>query len=180
MIPYRLLNNYYTNQTANGQIMVEMWKQVGLNVEIEMRGELGQIHDPRRRQGRPRLVGFGNSINDPITAPWSCSSARTAKSSRRRTGRTPRSTSSPSSWKPPPIGRSARRPSPACWKSAEREDPVYQVLHQNAVFTGMKSSLKWKAAPAFAVDFRATTGRSDRPFDAGLRPPKLPAILSRP
>ena len=37
----------------------------------------------------------------------------------------------------------------------EREDPVYTVLHQNAVFTGMKSELKWKAAPAFAMDFRA-------------------------
>jgi peptide/nickel transport system substrate-binding protein len=39
---------------------------------------------------------------------------------------------------------------------AEREDPAYQVLHQNAVFTGMKKSLKWKAAPAFAMDFRST------------------------
>jgi peptide/nickel transport system substrate-binding protein len=38
---------------------------------------------------------------------------------------------------------------------AEREDPAYQVLHQNAVFTGMKKSLKWKAAPAFAMDFRS-------------------------
>ena len=38
----------------------------------------------------------------------------------------------------------------------EREDPVYQVLHQNAVFTGMKSALGWKAAPAFAMDFRAS------------------------
>jgi peptide/nickel transport system substrate-binding protein len=42
----------------------------------------------------------------------------------------------------------------------EREDPVYQVLHQNAVFTGMKSSLKWKAAPAFAMDFRAANWAS--------------------
>ena len=38
---------------------------------------------------------------------------------------------------------------------AEREDPAYQVLHQNAVFTGMRSDLHWKAAPAFAMDFRA-------------------------
>ncbi len=42
----------------------------------------------------------------------------------------------------------------------EREDPVYQVLHQNAVFTGMKSSLNWKAAPAFAMDFRAANWAS--------------------
>ncbi|MGO7638725.1 ABC transporter substrate-binding protein, partial [Rhizobium leguminosarum] len=33
-IPYRLLNNYYTNQTPTAQIIVEMWAQVGLNVQI--------------------------------------------------------------------------------------------------------------------------------------------------
>ncbi|RQP19663.1 MAG: ABC transporter substrate-binding protein, partial [Brucella intermedia] len=36
----------------------------------------------------------------------------------------------------------------------EREDPAYTVLHQNATFTAKPKSLKWKAAPAFAMDFR--------------------------
>ncbi len=36
----------------------------------------------------------------------------------------------------------------------EREDPAYTVLHQNAVFTAKPKSLKWKAASAFAMDFR--------------------------
>ena len=31
-IPYRLLSNYYTNQVATAQVLVEMWRQVGLNV----------------------------------------------------------------------------------------------------------------------------------------------------
>ena len=43
----------------------------------------------------------------------------------------------------------------------EREDPAYQLLHQNAVFTGMRSDLNWKAAPAFAMDFRAENWRVD-------------------
>ena len=34
-IPYRLLNNNYTNQVATAQVLVEMWKSVGLNIEIE-------------------------------------------------------------------------------------------------------------------------------------------------
>jgi peptide/nickel transport system substrate-binding protein len=38
---------------------------------------------------------------------------------------------------------------------AEREDPAYTVLHQNAVFTAKPKSIKWKASPAFAMDFRA-------------------------
>ena len=37
----------------------------------------------------------------------------------------------------------------------EREDPAYTVLHQNAVFTGKPAAIKWKAAPSFAMDFRA-------------------------
>ena len=36
----------------------------------------------------------------------------------------------------------------------EREDPAYTVLHQNATFTAKPKSIKWKAAPAFAMDFR--------------------------
>jgi peptide/nickel transport system substrate-binding protein len=37
----------------------------------------------------------------------------------------------------------------------EREDPVYQVLHQNATFTAKRRDIWWKAAPAFAMEFRA-------------------------
>jgi peptide/nickel transport system substrate-binding protein len=37
----------------------------------------------------------------------------------------------------------------------EREDPAYTVLHQNATFTGKLKATKWKAAPSFAMDFRA-------------------------
>ena len=37
---------------------------------------------------------------------------------------------------------------------AEREDPAYTVLHQNAVFTAKPKAIKWKASPAFAMDFR--------------------------
>jgi peptide/nickel transport system substrate-binding protein len=29
------------------------------------------------------------------------------------------------------------------------------VLHQNATFTGMLKSIHWRAAPDFAMDFRA-------------------------
>ena len=36
----------------------------------------------------------------------------------------------------------------------EREDPAYTVLHQNATFTAKPKALRWKASPAFAMDFR--------------------------
>lgn len=46
-ITYKLLNNYYPNQVAGAQIMVEMWRAVGLNVEIQMMENFAQIeHKP--------------------------------------------------------------------------------------------------------------------------------------
>lgn len=43
-ITYKLLNNYYTNQVAGAQTMIEMWKAVGLNVQIEMLESFPQIY----------------------------------------------------------------------------------------------------------------------------------------
>jgi peptide/nickel transport system substrate-binding protein len=37
---------------------------------------------------------------------------------------------------------------------AEREDPAYTVLHQNATLTAEPKAIRWKAPPAFAMDFR--------------------------
>jgi len=42
-IYYRLLSNYYTLQVAQAQILVEMWKAVGLNVKIDMKENWNQI-----------------------------------------------------------------------------------------------------------------------------------------
>jgi len=43
-IVYGLLNDYYPNQVATAQVMVEMWREVGLNVEIEIHENIGQIY----------------------------------------------------------------------------------------------------------------------------------------
>ena len=42
-IPYRLLNNYYTNQNATAQVLTEMWRSVGLNVQINSVENWSQI-----------------------------------------------------------------------------------------------------------------------------------------
>jgi peptide/nickel transport system substrate-binding protein len=38
---------------------------------------------------------------------------------------------------------------------AEREDPAYTVLHQNATFTAKPKAIRWRQPAAFAMDFRA-------------------------
>jgi peptide/nickel transport system substrate-binding protein len=153
-IPFRLLNNYYINQVPNGQILVEMWNQVGLNIEIEMKENWGQILATEDARG-VRDWSASNTINDPITPmvvqfgpngsaqqnrEWTnvefnnlCQVMETATDHDKRKAAIARMLT-----------------------IAEREDPAYNMLHQNAVFTGMKSDLNWKAAPAFAMDFRAS------------------------
>ena len=151
-IPYRLLNNYYTNQTATGQILVEMWKQVGLNVEIQMKENWGQVHDPEGERGI-REWSASNTINDPIT-PMVVQFGPNGEVQQKQEW-TNEEANKLSEVLETSTDRAVRKKAIArLLEICEREDPVYNVLHQNAVFTGMKSSLNWKAAPAFAMDFR--------------------------
>ena len=51
--------------------------------------------------------------------------------------------------------RAARRSAFArMLRIAEYEDPAYIILHQNSTFTAKRTDIKWKAAAAFAMDFR--------------------------
>lgn len=151
-IPYRLLNNYYTNQVATAQILVEMWRAAGINVEIQTKENWTQIME----RGETRAVrDWSNSapFSDPVSSivnqhgpngqqqqigEWAnaemnqlCELLETSTDRAKR--------------------RSAfRRMLEIC----EREDPAYTVLHQNATFTAKPKALQWRASPAFAMDFR--------------------------
>ncbi|WP_284179861.1 ABC transporter substrate-binding protein [Rhabdaerophilum sp. SD176] len=151
-IPYRLLNNYYTNQNATAQILIEMWRTVGLNVEINSKENWTQIME----RGSQRAVrDWSNSapFSDPVSSivnqhgpngqqqqigEWTnaemnqlCEVLETSTDRAKRR-------------------LAFRRMLEIC----EREDPAYTVLHQNATFTAKPKSLKWQASPAFAMDFR--------------------------
>ena len=152
-IPYRLLNNYYTNQTPTAQVLVEMWKQAGLNVEIEMKENWAQIHDPEGVKG-VRDWSASNNINDPIT-PLVVQFGPNGEAQQKRDYWNDE-VNQLSVVMETSMDKGARLKAHArLLEICEREDPAYTVLHQNAVFTGMKSELNWKAAPAFAMDFRA-------------------------
>ncbi|MBJ6133402.1 ABC transporter substrate-binding protein [Ochrobactrum sp. Q0168] len=153
-IPYRLLNNYYTNQTPTAQVLVEMWKQVGLNVEIEMKENWAQIHDPEGVKG-VRDWSASNNINDPIT-PLVVQFGPNGEAQQKK------------DWSNDEVNKLSvimetstdhdqrKKAIKRMLEICEREDPAYNILHQNAVFTGMKKELNWKAAPAFAMDFRSS------------------------
>jgi peptide/nickel transport system substrate-binding protein len=152
-IPYRLLNDYYTNQVANGQILVEMWKQAGLNVEISMKENWTQVLEKSDSRG---IRDWSNSapFNDPVS---SIVSQHGPNGEQQQYGEWTNAEMNTLSYE---LETSTDRPRrhaifARMLQICEREDPAYTVLHQNAVFTGKPKNLKWKAAPSFAMDFRA-------------------------
>jgi len=151
-IPYRTLNNYYTNQNATTQVLVEMWRAAGLNVQIEMKENWAQILE---RTPTRAVRDWSNSapFNDPVS---SLVNQHGPNGQQQQVGE----------WRNDEMNRlsveletgtdlAARRTMfRRMLEIAEREDPAYTVLHQNATFTAKRRDIRWKASPAFAMDFR--------------------------
>jgi len=152
-IPYRLLNNYYTNQVSNAQVLVENWQAAGLNVEISMKENWSQIFE-RTPTRAVRDWSNSASFNDPVS---SLVSQHGPNGEQQQYGEYANEelnrlcvdleTSTDRAHRHQVFAR--------LLQIAEREDPAYTVLHQNAVFTAMPRTIQWKVAPSFSMDFRA-------------------------
>ena len=150
-IPYRLLNNYYTNQNATAQILVEMWKAVGLNVQIESKENWAQIME----RGETRAIrDWSNSapFNDPVS---SIVNQHGPNGQQQQVGEwTNAEMNELCLFLETSLDRPARRKAfRRMLEICEREDPAFTVLHQNATFTAKSKAITWQASPAFAMDF---------------------------
>ncbi len=152
-IPYRLLNNYYTNQVANSQILVENWREIGLNVTIEMKENWTQVLERGTTRG---VRDWSNSatFNDPVS---SIVSQHGPNGEQQQYGEWANAEMNTLSYELETSTDMVRRQAifARMLQICEREDPAYTVLHQNATFTGKQKAIKWRAAPSFAMDFRA-------------------------
>ncbi|MBR0650212.1 ABC transporter substrate-binding protein [Roseomonas terrae] len=150
-ISYRLLNNYYTNQVSNAQIVVEMWRQVGLNVQIEMKENFDQL--VARTPGRGiRDWSNTSTFGDPVAGLLRSYGPRTNAA---RYGE----------WTNEEFDRAAvalttsndmgqrRRLFRRMLEIVEREDPGYLVLHQAAAFTAKRKDLVWRASKGWPMLF---------------------------
>jgi len=153
-IPYRCLNNYYTNQTATAQIMVEGWRELGLNVDLQMVENWGQIlaGDPATRGVHDWSAAA--VVPDPsiqMSGTWGRTGAPWIRDQ----------------WRNEEFGdlaaeleNSMDRPRrKQVWgrmlQIIEHEDPGYVVLHRNASFTAKRRDIAWRASQSFFMDFRA-------------------------
>ncbi len=151
-IPYQLLNNYYTAQVASSQILVEGWRQAGLNVQIEMKENWGQILG--RFPGRGLCDNSNTaSFNDPV-APMSVygPGGQTWASGQWQNAEAP--TLLDALQVEPDLAK-RRATFRRLITLTEREDPAYTVLFQTAAFTGKRRDLPWQAGKSFAMDFTA-------------------------
>jgi peptide/nickel transport system substrate-binding protein len=151
-IPYRLLNNYYTGQVATAQVLVESWREIGLNVAIETKENFPQV----LAKGPSRAVrDWSNSasFNDPVS---SITAQHGPTGQQWQIGE----------WRNEEMGRLSqvletstdggqrRAAFRRILEICEREDPAYTVLHQTANFTAKRKAIQWKAAQSFVMDFR--------------------------
>ena len=152
-ITYRLINNYYTNQVFTAQALVEMWRQAGLNVQISMKENWTQIFERGPERG---IRDWSNSavFNDPVS---SIVSQHGPNGEQQQYGEWTNEEMNRLSIELETSTDRARRKLvfARMLQITEREDPAYTVLHQNATFTAKRKDIKWKAAPSFAMDFRA-------------------------
>ncbi len=152
-IPFRVLNNYYTNQVGTAQVLVEMCRSVGLNIQIEMRENWQQVFE---NNGQRAIRDWSNSagFSDPISSIVGQHGPQgQQQQSQEWTNAEMNTLSGAMETEFDLVKRKAmfKRMLEIC----EREDPAYTVLHQTATFTAKRKDIAWKAAPAFQMDFRA-------------------------
>ena len=146
-------NNYYTNQVATSQILVEMWREVGLNVDIEMKENWQQIFDksaPRGVRHWSNSAPFGDPVSSLVNqhgprgqqqqvGEWTNAEFNTL-SGALETGTD---------------NEKRRATFRRMLEIAEREDPAYTLLHQTALFYGKRKDIAWNWSPRQSMDFRA-------------------------
>lgn len=151
-IPYRILNNYYTNEVATAQVLVEMWKAVGLNVELEMRENFSQVlNDPGRG-----IRNWSNTmaLPDPAGNLWRLNGPRGPVQGSYR------------EWSNEAFNRAGAvlesstdtATRQAAWRSMldiyDNTDPPGTVLHQFGLFYGKRRDVAWQPLPVEWMDFR--------------------------
>jgi len=153
-IHFRTMNNYYTNQTQTDQIMLEMWRAVGLNVQMQMAENWTQIFEKGPTRG---VRGWSNSapFSDPVS---SMVNQHGPQGQQQRMGEWSNAEfNTLSNVLVTSVDRKERRQAFArMLEIAEREDPAYTVLHRTAVFYAKRKDITWKPSQNFLMDFRAS------------------------
>jgi peptide/nickel transport system substrate-binding protein len=157
-IAYRVRNDYYVAEVATAQIVTEAWKQVGLNVGIEVKENWSQVLDKAGPRGA-RDWSNSPTFDDPVSSIVNQHGPNGAEQLNGEWTNAEMNRLSPEleSGTDP-----ARRKAifARMLQICEREDPAYMVLHQNATFTAKRKDLPWRSPPSFFLDFSPRNWKS--------------------
>jgi peptide/nickel transport system substrate-binding protein len=145
-IPYRIRPDAYAAEVATAQILISMWKQVGVNIDLQIKENFGQLlayPGTGMRNGVDPVL-----VNDPLFSLW-----RSYNQSERDVW------SNEEFYRLGAILESAMDP-------AERKkaltgmldifdnDPPAIILHTTGLFYGKRKNLNWTPYPHAYMDFR--------------------------
>jgi peptide/nickel transport system substrate-binding protein len=151
-IPYRTHQGYYAQQAQTAQVLAEMWKQVGLNVELQFRENWTQILEP----GPTRAIrDWSNSIlfGDPAGGLGRLFGPRGPVQGGYREWTNARFNSLATTLETsvePDQRRAAFQRMLDIWEST---DPPGTTLHELVMLYGKKSSIDWTPYPVEYMDF---------------------------
>ena len=150
-IIYRARHNYYPAEVSTAQILLEYWRQVGLNVKLEICENWAQVltkHGPRGVRDWSNSATFDDPVSSLVAqhGPHGAQQTNGEWSNAEMNALCVQMEASTDF-----TARQAmfRRMLQIC----EREDPAYIVLHQNAVFTAHHKGIPWRSSPSFFLDF---------------------------
>ena len=149
-IPYRIRNNYYAAEVATAQAVAEMWKAAGINAAIEVDENWPQVLDRSKPRGA-RDWSNSATFDDPVSSIVAQHGPNGAQQTNGEWTNAEMNALSPELESGTDPAR-RRQIFARMLQICEREDPAYIVLHQNAVFTGVRRGVKWRAVPSFLVD----------------------------
>jgi peptide/nickel transport system substrate-binding protein len=161
-ISYRILSDYYTLEVATAQILVEMWKAVGLNVKIEMKENWSQIlkNDETRH-----LFNVSNTAyySDPAGQMWRRLGVKSyMRHEDKYGGKEPLYIFSEKfdKWgetlETSTDIETRRKAVRNMLKYVELEDPAQINLHALAMFYGKRDEIIWTPFPDGSMDLSAT------------------------
>jgi peptide/nickel transport system substrate-binding protein len=145
-IPYRIRVNAYGAEVATAQVLVAMWKQVGVNIDLQIKETFGQLLEfpgTGMRNGADPVL-----VNDPLFGIWRSynEAERDVWSNEQfyKLGHQLETEMNPAE----------RRRAFQGMVEIFDQDPPAIILHRFGVFYAKVKNLKWDAYPHVYMDFR--------------------------
>lgn len=151
---FRTVGNYYTAELATAQVLVEMWKAVGITVTLEVRENWAQVLD-----GGADIINSsaGSYYPDPLGSFWARWGPAGAWQ-RRGYWHNARFNALGEVLSTSLDATRRREAYHAMLRLWGETDPPGTVLHSLGAFFGTRADLDWRPTPTSLMDFRPQDG----------------------